>query len=202
MVDEDYISGLKKLLELQKTGELNDLNNVKEFTAKYLVGENLDRNAPNTDYRILNIMNEWKSMYSFSPGLTKGVDLIIDLLNRIIEKPDMDILEFYKLEEWKRVVNLRGPVETIIEKQCEECSSIFYTMGVSGFLDGVGLVCDKCGDVFFKSFYDDTKTPDCSCGGHYKDGCPLCGHNSAVTVGYKSPYWYFENHRYTRGKWF
>lgn len=202
MINDSYILGLIKLLELQKTGELKDLSEIKEYADKYFSGKNFGGNTSDTDYRIFNIMNEWKSMYSFSPGLEMGVNLIIDLLNKIIEKPNIDILGVYRLEEWKKIVSLRAPVETVIEKQCKECKGVFYTMGVSGFLDGAGLVCNKCGDVYFKSYYDETEIPDCSCGGQYKDECPFCEHKGAETVGYKSPYWYFKNHKYIRGKGF
>ena len=196
------ISNLKNLLELQKTDELRDITIIKDYIDKHFIGDNFGGKAPTTDYRIMNIMNEWKDMFSFSPGLVDGIDLIIDLLDKIVEKPRIELMEIYKLEEWKKVINLRGPVETVIEKQCKKCNNIFYVMGVSGFLDGTGLVCNNCGGVFFKSFYDDTEIPECVCGGNYIDQCPFCSHISAVTVGYRSPYWYFRNHKYIIGKGF
>ena len=75
-------------------------------------------------------------------------------------------------------------------------------MSVSGFLDGTGLVCNKCGNVFLKSIYDDFEIPVCDCGGQFLVGCPHCENKTAVTIAEKSPYWYFDNHKFNRGKRF
>jgi hypothetical protein len=196
------IAKLIELLEQQKLGEIEDINIINDFVHLHFIGEGFGGKASTTDYRIMNIMNEWKDMFSYSPGLTLGIDYLIALLTKVKDYPKIDIMDIYKSEEWKELINLRGPVETVIEKQCKKCNGIFYVMGISGFLDGSDLVCNKCGNVYFKSFYDESDLPSCNCGGEYKDECPYCQHRSANTVGYRSPYWYFSNHSYIRGKGF
>ena len=187
---KNKIIKLKEIINSQKKDEINN------FVNDNFIGVNLEGNSSITDYRIMSIIKEWKDMFSYSPGLKEGINIIILLLDKIIITPEIKILEIYKSKEWKELINLRGPVEAIIEKQCKNCNNYFYSMGVSGFLDAEGLVCNKCGDVYFKSIYDDSELPECECGGQYKHECPYCGCESAITIGDKSPYWYFSNHRF------
>ena len=198
----NQIAELRKLLVLQKTNKLEDKEEINTFVNKYFIGSNFDGEAESTDYRIMNIMNEWKSMFSYSPGFNNGIDIIIELVDEVLTNSEIEILQIYQTDAWKTLVELRAPVETVIEKQCKKCNGIFYVMGVSGFLDGVGLVCNRCGNVFFKSFYDDTEIPNCDCGGQFTGECPYCKHRSAMTIGEKSPYWYFDNHKFIRGNGF
>jgi len=202
MDDLRKVTKLKELIKLQENRDLINSNEINDFVNNNFIGVNFGGNSIETDYRIMNIMNEWKDMFSYSPGLTEGIDIIISLLDKIIISPEIDILEIFKSKEWKKLIDLKGPTETIIEKQCKKCNNFFYLIGVSGFLDAEGLVCNKCGDVYFKSIYDESKLPECECGGQYKNECPYCGDNSSNTVGNRSPYWYFSNHRFKLGKSF
>lgn len=196
------IKRLKELISLQKIGELKKNDEINDFVKDNFIGVDLGEGSLKTDHRIMSIMHEWKDMFSYSPGLINGIDILISLLEKIIINPEIDILEIYRSKEWRELIDLRAPVEAILEMQCKKCNGIFFAMGVSGFLDGAGLVCNKCGDVYFKSIYDDSELPACECGGHYKDECPYCGYKDAVTVGERSRYWYFSNHRFKIGKGF
>jgi hypothetical protein len=198
----DYIKKntifLKELLKQQKNYKLKDINEIDYFVKDHFIEVKFDEKIFKTDYRIMSIMNQWKQMYSYTPGLMEGVDIIALLLDKIIKTPGIDILKIFQSDEWKKLLALRGPVETILEMSCKRCNAIFFSMGLSGFFDGDGYVCDKCGNVYFKSLYDNTEIPECGCGGHYKNNCPFCGNNDAVTIGEKSPYWYFSNHKFVR----
>ena len=186
----------KESIELKKNDELSIFDEINDFINDNFIGADFGGNSTENDYRVMNIMKEWNDMFSYSPGLKEGIDIIISLLEKIMITPEIKILEIYKSMEWKKLIDLRGPVEAIIEMQCKNCNHYFFMMGMSGFLDIKGLICYKCGDVYFKSIYDDSELPECDCGGQYKHGCPYCGYNDVITVGNRSPYWYFSNHRF------
>lgn len=71
--------------------------------------------------------------------------------------------------------------------------------GMSGFLDAIGLVCDHCGDVLFRSYYDESEILRCSCSGGYRSGCKNCNDKPSKLIKEISPYEYFLNHNYIRG---
>lgn len=71
--------------------------------------------------------------------------------------------------------------------------------GMSGFLDAIGLVCDHCGDVLFRSYYDESEIPRCSCAGEYRSGCKNCNDKPSKLIKEISPYEYFLDHKNIRG---
>ncbi len=76
-------------------------------------------------------------------------------------------------------------------------------MGTSGFYDANGLVCPECGDVYFKSYYQDDQTPCPNCEdelpGAEHWACPHCHGKESSTVAEISPYEYFNSHGFKRG---
>lgn len=149
------------------------------------------------------VMNEWNEMFSFVPGRVDGIEPIMQLMKFINKKSTniklIDPLAIYKSPYWKEIINLRGPCETVLLNECKSCHSRYHSIGMSGFLDAIGLVCDNCGDVLFKSYYDDNEIPRCSCSGKYIFGCKNCIDQPSKLIKEISPYEYFLNHNYIRG---
>lgn len=112
---------------------------------------------------------------------------------------EIDPLTIYKSPSWKEIINLRGPCETVQFKECEVCHSVFHSIGMSGFLDAIGLVCDHCGDVLFRAYYDESDIPRCSCSGEYRSGCKNCNDKPSKLIKEISPYENFLDHNYVRG---
>jgi len=183
----DVLSELISLMERQKNGEniIEQIRHISEYNK--------------TDNEMLNtVMSEWESMYSYIPGRIDGLDNIIKLLGLIKQRRFMSMLTLYKSQYWKELIDLRGPVETVLICECKVCKEVYHSIGMSGFLDAYGLICNTCGDVLFKSYYSETQIPACKCGGSYILGCKKCRNNTFNTIGELSPYKYFEEHKYIR----
>lgn len=146
---------------------------------------------------------EFRGAFSFPGGRREAVPPLLSLAKALGGFRTDDALAMYRLPAWQQLVALRGPVETVLLKRCQSCRHAYVAMGTSGFYDANGLVCGACGDVFFKSYYDDSDTPPCPCGAAYPDrlawGCPCCGSEQASPAGEISPYEYFATHHYRRG---
>ncbi|MEN0036052.1 MAG: hypothetical protein AAGC78_03250 [Cellvibrio sp.] len=155
-------------------------------------------------YCLFNLYEQWKQAFSFYPGQKKALPHILSLSNKILEVKADDTSVLYKTNEWKELVALRGPAECILVRSCKKCSGQYIDIGTSGFYDAKGLVCSKCGNAFFKSYYDDSATPHCDCGSEFPEilnqGCPSCGEKEYSSVRSESPYEYFYSHSYQRGK--
>lgn len=140
------------------------------------------------------LLDEWRGMFSFHPGRREGLAPLARLLCLICRKPQMEQLEIYGTKEWKDLVGLRGPVETVLIQKCGKCRTEYPRMGTSGFLDIIDLLCNACGAIHFESAYDAPKEVTCPCGGKAKVGCPSCGSIGGTTVEGMSPYRYFADH--------
>lgn len=148
----------------------------------------------------VNVLSELKGMVSFTPGRLEGIEPVVSLLEWVASNPSVEALDLYKRDEWKHIVELSGPVETVMRVKCEKCGNIYYSMGISGFLDMSAMICRECGDVYFKSYYDNSEVPKCLCGGDYQqDCCPVCNSIDRKMVGELSPYEYFYSHKYIKG---
>lgn len=198
----NFLNRLLFMLTEQMNGK-EYTQEIKEYI-KPLFAEKVFRNESLTSAQVLGvetIMREWLGMFSFKPGCLKGVPFIISLLKWLKFKETVDVLEIYKRDEWKKIVELRGPVESVLNKECKKCRFNYYAMGMSGFLDVASFVCSSCGNVYFQSIYLDTSViPTCECGGTYISGCPHCGEHTGKNVHEISPYEYFHNHKYIRGE--
>jgi hypothetical protein len=150
-------------------------------------------------YCLFNLFQEWQGAFSFSPGRVEALKPIVSLARKLAVFAEDDTLAMYRTPEWAQLVNLRGPCEAVLEKVCRTCRRSFVAIGTSGFYDALPLICRRCGDVYFKSFYDEEPTPTCRCGGEYASGCPHCRSSEATISSQISPYEYFAHHRYTRG---
>ena len=184
------------MLEKQKTDVMAYVSVIKEYTEENFIDSEWGGTASKTDFRIMNIMEEWEGMFSFSPGITERIPLIQALLMKIVLRFGLDITDLYKTDEWNKIIELRGPVETVLERKCENCGCFYYSMGLSGFIDGNALICNRCGDVYFKSYYEDLESPKCECNGKFISGCPKCGEQASTTVKCLSPYEYFADHKF------
>jgi len=148
---------------------------------------------------LFNLYAEWRGAFSFSPGRTAALQPILGLARNLAEtKPHPS--NQYGHSEWADLIALRGPVETVLIVSCDACKFESVAMGTSGFYDATGLLCGDCGNVFFKSYYDKSKLPACSCGGSYTETESRCPYEShKMKRSQISPYRYFVNHSYIRG---
>lgn len=155
--------------------------------------------TPEDGYCLYNLVGEWKSAFSYLPGRREALPPILSLANRLTTFESDDTLDLYQSPEWAELVRLRGPAESVLTCSCAQCGTQFVTIGTSGFLDVTSLVCTACGNVYFKSVYDDSAVPACRCGGTYVGGCPGCGASGySPATSEISPYEYFASHEYVR----
>ena len=138
--------------------------------------------------------------FSFSPGRLDALGPLLALTRWLHDKKRDYVNQKYDLTEWAELVAMRGPVETVMIRKCNECDLESVSMGTNGFYDANSLICSECGNVYFKSYLDESELPRCSCGGQYtqtQSGCTIEGHRSSCTE--VSPYEYFANHSFIRG---
>lgn len=150
-------------------------------------------------YCLFNLHEQWASAFSYRPGRLEALPLIQSLAKKLARYKSDDTLKLFKEKEWEGLARLRGPVESVLLLACASCGAEFVSMGTSGFYDAVGLVCRGCGNVYFKSTYDDGPTPLCACGKKYKAGCGKCGKKKGKIKSERSPFAYFADHSYTTG---
>jgi hypothetical protein len=152
-------------------------------------------------YCLYNLYGEWSGAFSYSPGRTEALRPILEIAQALVQFPSDDTLAMYELPQWSELVDLRGPVESVLVQRCNACSRQFPVMGTSGFSDVIDLVCPCCGSVLFQSIYDDSPARACHCGASYPGstarGCPGCGSSAASTVRELSPYEYFASHPFS-----
>ncbi len=67
------IENLRELLIMQKSEKLKETETIWDFVNNNFIGKNFGGKASTTDYLIMNIMNEWKSMFSYPEGFKQGV---------------------------------------------------------------------------------------------------------------------------------
>ncbi len=153
-------------------------------------------------YCLFNLYGEWKGAFSFLPGRPEALQHIRSLSKVVSQMVEDDTGALYYSKEWKELVKLRGPVETVMFNKCSNCQATTPIMGTSGFYDASGLMCVECGNVYFKSYYDQTVLPKCACGGEFQQAwpCPRCSGKEYKTIKEISPYEYFAKHEFTRGK--
>ncbi len=149
---------------------------------------------------LFNLYGEWMGAFSYSPGRLDALELLLALTRWLVDKKRDYVNQKYELTEWAELVAMRGPVETVIVRKCTECDLEMVSMGTSGFYDANGLICSECGNVYFRSYYDESELLRCNCGGQYtqtQSGCTIEGHRSSCTE--ISPYEYFASHSFIRG---
>lgn len=196
----DIYSQLLKLLQKQISGDDSVIDQIS-IIADQVCGVKVYRDSLLTSQQVRGVeilLNEWGGMFSFMPGRLEGLPHLVDLLKFIRNNPQIDELKIFERPEWKEIVELRGPVETVQILECGKCKNHYPRMGMSGFLDLIDLYCSQCGNVIFKSLYDDKLAVVCSCGGTAKVGCPNCGSIEGRTLEEMSPYRYFAGHQYKR----
>jgi hypothetical protein len=151
-------------------------------------------------YCLWNLFQEWSDAFSFEPGRTEAIGPIARIAAGIVSFETDDTLAMVHMPEWGELVAMRGPCEGIVDAQCDSCGTRYPLFRMSGFIDAEALICRACGDVYFKSTYDDDAAPPCDCGGAYARGCPKCGSRShTITSRETSRYEYFSKHRFVRG---
>lgn len=154
-------------------------------------------------YCLFNLYEQWCAAFSYAPGRQDALPSILSAVRKLLSFRSDDTLMMYKLPEWERLVAMRGPAECVMRKRCAACACEHTEIGTSGFYDANALVCRSCGNVHFKSYYDASSTPACTCGSEFPEttayGCPRCKSTKAVTVAESSPFEYFEAHAFTKG---
>ncbi|HOJ76486.1 MAG TPA: hypothetical protein PLZ08_00110 [Bacillota bacterium] len=198
----DYLNQLIFMLQEQLQGNKESVAAISKFI-KPLFAEKVFREPTLTSEQVSAIeiiMREWRGMTSFEPGCLEGIPKLLSLLKWVQYQQRIDLLAIYKRDEWKAIVQLRGPVESVLKKRCTKCNTHYFSMGVSGFLDIFSLICSECGNVYFKSVYSESEPPSCECGGTYKNACPKCGELKGSIIAEISPYQYFKDHQYIRSE--
>jgi hypothetical protein len=182
------------LLEMQTDGDCHAVEKLKGLPISMKDGRCL-----------FDLYEQWSSAFSYTPGRKETLTLILSLAKKMPDYANDDVLSLYREPEWQKLINLRGPVETILIQQCLICFQVYPKMGVSGYYEAQCLICNRCGNVFFRSHYDGNPLPACSCGENFHTlntcGCPACGTKPSSTIAEMSPYEYFEKHEYVRGQW-
>jgi len=192
----DPCSELLRALQRQSAGEDSVIDEIFRMT-DLMCGERAYRDPVLTSQQARGIellLNEWRDMFSFYPGRTEGLAPVTSLLSLICGDPQMEQLEIYGTKEWKEIVGLRGPVETVRIHKCGKCQARYPQMITGEFSDIIDLLCYSCGGVHFVSAYDAPKEVVCPCGGKAKSDCPSCGSMVGSTVEEMSPYQYFASH--------
>ena len=199
------IADLQKLLTAQLDGDPNaiiGLRAIWEEMRKYVRESHYLTEACDPglsikqSWALMQIVRELEAMFAFSPGRPDGIPPLLKLLKMVNRAPAIDVLYLYRSSSWKKLVAMRGSAETILRVRCKACATEYIVIGTSGFLDIYGLVCDQCGNVWFKDIYGHEEIPMCECGGTYRPGCPHCGNYEREILQEFSPYEYFLTHQH------
>jgi hypothetical protein len=196
----DLFTSLMHHLDSQSQGDTTAARKIRAL-ADQICAEHVYRDPSISPQQIRGIellLGEWRGMFSYSPGRAEGIAPLIALLDLIRHRPYFDPLELHGQREWKRIIDLRGPVETVLIYSCGSCSIQYPRMGMSGFLNLIDFLCGKCGNVIFKSTYDKLSEVACPCGGVARVGCPTCGSAAGRVIEEVSPYLYFSGHKFYR----
>ena len=177
------------LLELQDSGDESVRDEIR------LLGV-----TQNDGQCLFNLHGEWLGAFSFSPGRLDALKPLLALTRWLVDKKRDYVNQKYDRTEWAELVAMRGPVETVIIRKCNKCNIESVSMGTSGFYDANALLCADCGNVYFKSYYDDSEMPACTCGGRYTQPRPECTMDGHVISRTEiSPYEYFSTCSFVRG---
>ena len=123
-----------ELLQAQAAGEQSAIERILGLSISLKDG-----------YCLYNIFQQWKGAFSFPEGRNEALNLVLAIARQLNQFSPDDTLQMYKTLEWKQLIELRGPVETVIFKECSKCSHRYVQMATSGFYDANGLVCRGCG---------------------------------------------------------
>ena len=191
-MNEPKVNRLVELLEQQAAGSTRALEALQQMHVSLDDG-----------YCLLNLHNEWRGAFSYPVGRTEALEPILEIARKLRHFESDDTLVMYGLPEWAALVALRGPAEVVSLQQCSRCAHQFVMVGTSGFTEANALVCTSCGNVHFRSSFDETNMPRCACGATFPaphGGCQLCGSRDLRSVRDQSPYEYFATHPFTRGE--
>jgi hypothetical protein len=198
-VNEDPLTyeHVLQLLEHQADGDAESRHELSRLSAEILEERSRGTEGPGV---LGVILQEWEGMFSFDPGRIEGLDPLRELVRFASASADIDVLDVYRHPAWGRLVELRGPVESVLLCECDRCRTTYPQMGISGFLDVRAFLCPGCGSVEFQSSFADSAGSACGCGQTRIPGCPNCGasSNAAVVVDEINPYEYFATHSFIR----
>lgn len=191
-MDNPKLSLFIELLEAQASGDESAIDRLREMAVPI-----------DTGTCVFNLYQQWHGAFRFPGGRVEALQPLLSLAKKVQQYESDDTIALFTSPEWGQLLRLRGPADTVMFQKCVKCGYVFPEMVTSGFYDAGGLVCDECGNVYFKSVYDDTPTPPCTCGSRYveqeKYGCPKCSSQDFSYAGGQSPYEYFKSHSFIRG---
>jgi hypothetical protein len=189
-MDKQAVDRFCELLNEQSSGDSSAIERLRRLNVSLTRG-----------HCLCSLYQEWVAAFSYSPGRVDALAPIRSLAEKIRSFARDDTLRMYEQPEWKRLTELRGPANSARIYGCSDCGCEFTTISTSGFVDLAALVCPDCGDVYFKSYHDETKTPACPCGSHYSSTSPLacsgCQSKDVHLLRELSLYHYFDEHHYT-----
>lgn len=182
-----------ELLERQAAGDEEALRKLRALEV-----------SPDDGFCFWHLHQEWLSAFSFAPGRQEALLPIQRLAGRLRTYKDDDTDKLFRSHDWKALLKLRGPVESVQFRRCGTCEREHPVMSTSGLYDACGLVCGDCGNVYFRAYQDASKPPKCACGSRFpaepEPGCPDCGQAlSDDLIAEISPYQYFAGHGFRRG---
>ena len=177
------------LLELQLTGDASVIQDVKDLDVSLKDGCCLS-----------TVYGQWCGAFSYSPGRLEALEPILRLAHMLPRWKSDNPAYLFKQPEWAKLIELRGPAESVEIRRCENCDRAQPVMRISPFLAMVGLACPACGRVHFRSEYDHSPAPTCvcgeTCGEPFPGECLHCG-GPGNRHRIMSPYEYFDQHNYT-----
>ena len=196
----NLLANLQMLIERQVSGDNAARSEISRLN-ELVCGAHVYRDSDLSSQQVRAIellLNEWSGMFSFQPGRIDGLPPIANLLALIRRKDNVELMDLYESPDWKIIVALRGPVETVQICRCAICREKYARMGVSGFLEILDFHCNDCGAVIFKSAYESDEVVRCPCGSLARVGCPSCSSNEHKVIEEISPYEYFSDHIFHR----
>lgn len=189
LLRHEKTNGFLKLLERQAAGEESVIDDIFPLEITLDDGKLL-----------FYLHSEWKLAFSYYPVGHDALRLILAVARWLVDTEEQRSQRTAP-PEWAELRKMRGPVETVWIRKCNDCNFDSAEMvWCSGFYQAAGFVCNKCRNVYIKSEYDDSESPTCSCGGRFQEPELQCRfENHKIETWHISPYKYFESHSYIRG---
>ncbi len=192
-MNREKLRQFASLLEQQRTGDAEAVALLRDLKPELSEG-----------CCLFNLYEQWTQAFSYEPGRQEALSPITGLAKKLIGQSADDTMFLFAQPEWAALVELRGPAEVIHIYECVRCRTRSFTPCTSGFYDGAGLVCSKCGNVYFRSLRAaDDGAVKCECGGCFQkpssEACASCGEKKMQFVSSVSPFEYFATHKFQRG---
>jgi hypothetical protein len=168
-----------------RDGDSSAKKTLLEYATSYSPKERLG-------YNLQNVTNEFYRMFSFEPGLTKGIDLLIELIEDIRDNHQKAGYSLYSHPAWGKLPELRSPFNFLTERECKACGRKYAHQVTGEFVDLVTFNCTECFNVYIGSVFEIDKKTTCSRQHELAfSKCPKCLSAEYINERSVSPYQYF-----------